>query len=187
MRFGSSTTLLLFCHTWLTDCLDFCREIILSGSGNADGMYLALTDYRGRPDFYRDDGVYNLYGEEDGELCYWRIDSTASEFPYWRSSDCSYHPTAIQAQWFLHLSGLEPRNQTVEVSCHEEQSGSRWMVYLIFSVLGVTTCFLVVIGHVICRKRRMRKSQTDCVVCKKSASEAAKVVQMGFTRRPSLL
>ena len=168
-------------------CLETCREVVLYGTGDADGKYIALTDYRGRPDFYRDDGAFNLFGEEEEGVCYWRIDSSESEFPFWRSYDCSYHPVDIEAEWTINLSGLDPEILTFEIVCDEPGSQIRWEMYLILSVVVVVVTLVTVYGHVLCKRKRLKKAKLDCVVCRKSASEAAKVVQRGFERRPSLL
>lgn len=177
----------LFVFFYTAECLETCRKIALYGAGDADGEYNSFTDYRGRPDFYRDDGVYNLFGEEEEGVCYWRIDSSESEFPFWRSYDCSYHPVDIEAEWNLNLSGLDPEVLTFEIVCDEDLSEIRWEVYLISCACAVVVTFLLVVGHVVCRRNRLKKARTECVVCRKSASEAAKVVERGFERRPSIL
>lgn len=168
-------------------CLETCREVVLHGVGDVDGKYLAPTDYRGRPDFFREDGVYNLFGEEEDGVCYWRIDSSMSEFPFWRSYDCSYHPVDIEAEWTINLSGLDPEIITFEVVCDEPVSETHWEIYLMISATVVMVFLLTLFGHIICRRKRIRKANTECVVCRKSASEAAKVVERGFDRRPSVL
>ena len=168
-------------------CLETCRSVVLSGAGAVDGNYEALTDYRGRPDFYRADGVYNLFGEESVEGCYWRIDSSASEFPFWRTFDCSYHPVDIETEWLLNVSGLDPETITLEILCKEPEPSRRWKTYLTCSGVSLALVFFTVWGHVVCRRKRISKAKRECVVCRKSASDAAKVVQRAFDRKPSIL
>lgn len=185
MRFVFCSFFVAFLFT--THCLETCREVVLYGTGDADGKYLAPMDYRGRPDFFREDGIYNLFGEEEDGVCYWRIDSSVSEFPFWRSYDCSYHPVDIESEWMINLSGLDLEVLTFEIACEEPVSENDWEVYLMVSATGVVVFLLTFLGHIICRRKRLKKARTECVVCRKSASEAAKVVERGFERRPSIL
>lgn len=167
--------------------LETCRSVFLSGAGDADGNYAAPTDYRGRPDFFRRDGVYNLFGEEESGTCYWRIDSSASEYPFWRTYDCSYHPVDIETEWSINFSSLDPEIQSLKIGCNEPEASQRWKAYLTFSTLSILLVCVTVWGHVECRKKRISQAKRECVVCRKSASDAAKVVERAFKRKPSIL
>lgn len=59
-------------------------------------------------DFYREDGQYNLFGEDDHEnTCTWRIDNKDTTFPYYNSYDRSYNPLDIGNDWFVHRENSE--------------------------------------------------------------------------------
>lgn len=167
--------------------LETCRSVFLSGAGDADGNYAAATDYRGRPDFFTDDGVYNLFGEEEFGTCYWRIDSSVSEFPFWTTYDCSYHPVDIETEWSLNSSGLDPEIQLVKIVCNEAEPSQDWKTYVLFSTTSMVLGCVTVWGHVLCRRKRISKAKRECVVCRKRASDAAGVVERAFKRKPSIL
>lgn len=166
--------------------LESCRDIALSGAGGADGYYSAPTDYRGRPDFFTEDGNYNLFGEEEFDECYWRIDTTVSEFPFWISYDCSYHPVDIETEWLINLPGLDPEVVSLQIACTEPKASQKWKLYAILTAAGIATFGICVWGHLRCRRQRIQKSKRECAVCRKKASEAAKVVGLSFSRRPSV-
>lgn len=180
--------LVLLATFTLTSSLETCRSLRLSEAGDADGTYTAPTDYRGRPDFFREDGAYNLFGEENGDLCYWRIDSTVSEFPYWISYDCAYHPLDIEAEWFTNLDGLNPEISSVQMQCGDEPGRHQnWEIYLVGSAVGAVGLVILVWGHILCRRNRLRNAKRECVVCKKTATDAARVIERAFDRKPSIL
>lgn len=170
----------------VTSGFETCRTIILSGIGDADGTYAAPTDYRGRPDFFREDGTYNLFGEEDLGTCYWRVDSALSEFPFWRTYDCSYHPIDIESEWFVNVNGLDPKHVSINILCEDPEPNQVWKVYVVPTMIFVVVVALVVYGHLLCRKNRIKKSKRECAVCRLRTNEAAKVVTRAFNRRPSI-
>lgn len=178
--------LFLFLTLTLALGLETCRDIVLSGIGDADGKYSAPTDYRGRPDFFREDRICNLFREENVGTCYWRIDSALSEFPFWRTYDCSYHPVDIESPWFVNVLGLNPENVTFTVLCEDPVPSEVWKVYLLFSFVALVVVVIVVYGHVLCRRKRIAKSKRECVVCRRITKEGAKVVSRAFNRKPSL-
>lgn len=165
--------------------LETCRDLVLSGIGDADGLYAAPTDYRGRPDFFREDGVYNLFGEENVGVCYWRIDSALSEFPFFRSYDCSYHPVDIESEWFVIGDGLDAEKVTFSMSCDYPEPKQTWKLYVWVTFVTLAVVILIFYGHVLCRRNRIMKSKRECVVCRKISNEGAKVVSRAFNRRPS--
>lgn len=56
--------------------IEICRKLIVGGLGSPDSVYTAENDYRGRPDFFREDQLYNLHGEiSQDETTYWQIDN----------------------------------------------------------------------------------------------------------------
>lgn len=166
--------------------LETCRDLVLSGLGDADGPYAALTDYRGRPDFFREDGIYNLYGEENVGVCYWRIDNAQSEFPFFISyDDCSYHPIDIESDWFIVVDGLDPGNITFSMSCDYPEPKQTWKLYLWGTLVTLAVVIITFYGHVLCRRNRIMKSKRECAVCRKISNEGAKVVSRAFKRKAS--
>lgn len=169
-----------------TSCLETCKNIQLSGSGDVDGAYDTRIDYRDRPDFYRDDRLYNLYGEEEGLVCYWRIDSAESEFPYYTSDDCAHHPVDIEEGWWVYRLDLAPEALALDVVCVEVgESDNKVMIYTFSSLSSLVLVVLLVWGHILLRKRRLRKAKRECPVCRKSANDAARVVQAAFRQNSS--
>lgn len=165
-----------------TFCLESCGNIRLTGSGPPDGIYQTLVDYRGRPDFYRDDGKYNLFGEErDDNTCYWRIDSSLDEFPYYSADDCSYHPVTIGADWYVYNLGLDAEVFEPDIACIESDNSNADLIrYVSYSLATVIGTSVLAWGHVLARRRRIRKAKRECPICTKSARDAARVVAAAF-------
>ncbi|CAM9401208.1 unnamed protein product [Ectocarpus sp. 12 AP-2014] len=163
--------------------LESCDRISLSGSGPPDGVYETIVDYRGRPDFYREDARYNLYGEEeeDNASCYWRIDDVESEFHYYTADDCSFHPVDIESGWSMNELNLDPEAVSVQIVCAAStQSNAKLMLYLTLSLCSLVVIFLVVWMHLLIRSRRLKKAREECPVCRKEARDAACVVKSAF-------
>lgn len=180
--------LFTLCGLHLISGLETCRNLLLSGLGDADGLYAAPTDYRGRPDFFREDGVYNLFGEDGAGVCYWRIDSAITESPYFISYDCSYHPLDIESEWSIVGDGLDPESVTFSMSCEYPEPKQPWKVYLTGTMVTLVIICITVYGHLLCRRNRIMISKRECAVCRKISDEGAKVVSRAFNnRRPSLL
>lgn len=168
-----------------TNCLESCKKIALSGAGPPDGTFGTTVDYRGRPDFYREDDQYNLFGEnhEDNTSCYWRIDSVEFEFPYYTVDDCSNHPVDIGAAWRINKLDLAPENVAIEILCADvKESNPKLTLYLTSSLCSLLVVLLLVWGHILIRKRRLQKAKRECPVCRKSARDAARVVQAAFRK-----
>lgn len=158
--------------------LETCRRLTLSGLGDPDGVYEALVDYRGRPDFFREDGLFNLYGEiDEGDTTYWELDNTQSKYPFYKTMDDSYHPIDIQTTWFIYPQYLEPSTAYPEFVCIDDESISKVLYVVVVSCVTLLALVLLILFHVIIRRRRLRKNSLVCPVCKKRLADVNRLVQ----------
>jgi len=163
-----------------------CRDLKITGLGEPDLNYISINDYRGRPDFYSvDGGKFNLFGEEsDDDLCVWRIDSTESLFPYWLTSDCSFHPIDIDrdAIWFKFNKDVEPIEVQPVITCLKNKKKiSNVLISVIISLICVFVTLVLVYMHVILRRKRVNKWKEKCPVCIKRVKGASSVIRDAFT------
>lgn len=166
-----------------TTSLETCKEISLTGVGGLEGVYETIVEYRGRPDFYREDSLYNLFGEdqEDGASCYWRIDSVQEEFPYYTVDDCSYHPVDISGGWWINRLNLDAEAVAIDVQCAEVKEPKKDVqLYLTASFCSLILIVALIGGHVFIRRRRLKRAKRECPVCRKSARDAARVIEAAF-------
>lgn len=174
--FISSIFFIAFCVGYSMS-LETCRELIVGGLGPPDGVYVAESDYRGRPDFFRDDQLYNLYGEisQDGTT-YWQIDNALSRFPYHYTEDDSYHPIDIETTWYLFQDDLDPVEEFPTFTCVSNPKNTNSTRVIIISCISILSVIILVILHVVIRKRRLKKVSEDCPICKKRTTEVNRLV-----------
>lgn len=145
-----------------------CTSITLHGLGSPDGTYISNNEYLGRPDFYREDFFYNLFGSYDGnDSSYWEISSFSTKYPIYRSWDMAQHPVEIQQQWVI---TSEDNTQTTSDSwfeCVTEKTLPNTLRTVIISVLTSVFTVLIVLLHIYIRKRRIRVITNECLVCKR--------------------
>ena len=173
--------------------VSLCKNLKITGLGGPDLDYISINDYRGRPDFYSvGGGEFNLFGEEaDDNSCVWRIDSTESLFPYWITSDCSFHPIDIDIDsvWFILNEGVQPVEVNPVITCLQNKKKiSRAIISLIISLVCIFVTLVIVYMHVILRRNRIRKWKEKCPVCIKRVKGASSVIRNAFTeeRRGSI-
>lgn len=145
-----------------------CISIILHGLGSPDGTYIANNEYLGRPDFYREDFFYNLFGSYDhNDSSYWEISSFSNRYPIYRSWDTAQHPVDIQQQWVI----ISEDNTQITIDawceCVTVKTSTNVLKYIIISVLTSVASVLLVAFHVYIRRKRIRDVAKECVVCKK--------------------
>lgn len=168
--------LLLLLLVSQTASVETCRTILLTDFGDPDGIYVAEFDYRGRPDFFTQDGVYNLYGESnDNGINFWILDSTRVTFPYYDCQDDADHPMDVQNQWVRRVS---PVDDVVDVfptiECTTEPKTTNTTDIVIYLLTAGAIIFLFVC-HLCMYRRRIYANASNCVVCAKRKNEIAKV------------
>lgn len=169
--------LLLF----ITECfsIETCRKISVSNIEVANGIYNSNTDYRGRPDFYREDGVYNLYGEIDNRgVSYWNIENTNVQYPYFIVQDTSYHPTGIYSLWKKVSSNLVTTDSNPLFECVETKSDSSNAHIISCICIGIGLTLFITMFHIIIIRRRLRNSKNNCPVCKKRQNDINKILNL---------
>lgn len=156
--------------------LSTCERVQVTDMGIADGIYETFIDYRGRPDFFTDDGVFNLFGEDvTATTCYWRVDNTIERFPFYTSDDCSQHPVDITTQWFVNNENVLPIEIFPIIECIPgENNGNNKLLYILLSVfLFIILTVLLVLFHIRMRKKRIENWEKRCPLCTKKIVDAS--------------
>lgn len=145
-----------------------CTVVTLSGLGPPDGTYISNSEYLGRPDFYRDDFFYNLFGSfDDNDASLWEISSFSTRYPTYHVLDNAQYPVDIQQQWVITAENHTQTTSDAWFECSTittRPDASRHVI--IFTLIPVFVV-LIVLLHVYIRKRRLRVVTENCVVCKR--------------------
>ena len=158
--------------------VSICRNIEVAELGIPNGKYQSISDYRGRPDFYSiNGGEFNLFGEDqDDGTCIWRKDSTETLFPYYETTDCSFHPNDIDgnAQWYLYQQNTPRIDVFPLFSClREKESLSTTIITVIIVIVSIIVIILIVYMHIVLRKRRILRWEENCPTCVTRSSFSA--------------
>lgn len=145
-----------------------CTSIRLHGLGSPDGTYISNNEYLGRPDFYREDFFYNLFGSYDqNDSSYWEISSFSTRYPIYRSWDTAQHPVDIQQQWVITSEDNTTTTPDAWFECDIVKTRNDTPKYTIVYVLTSVIVMFIVLLHVYIRKRRLRVITEECIVCKR--------------------
>lgn len=160
-----------------TESLETCRQISISGLGAPDGIYTAVNDYRGRPDFFDEDNFFNLYGEiQEDDVIYWNLDNVVGKYPFFFVEDSAYNPVDIEGEWYIVRENLVPLTVYPEFVCVFSKTNARYYKTIIISCISSTVAFLLVVFHVFIRKIRLNRVANSCPICEKRRLEVNKAV-----------
>ena len=157
--------------------IEDCRRIKVESLGPPDGIYESIVDYRGRPDFLREDRLYNLFGDTDNNgTMFWELDSTLVHYPYYTSEDESYHPLDVKSSWYIHYRDGNSTEVYPKFECTNDKSKNGIIFVVMVSIASLASVLLLVWFHVFIRRRRLRREAIACPVCKRRAKDVNNTV-----------